>query len=251
MGNNKKKKGGAAKNKIGSSPAVRLDAAWKNLKPPDPSITEFPVWYSAPGTKRVESGDVDGLAVRYPKPYVDLVKDSMREVAAALFALENKNESVGLFAQARALFTGGSSLMPRAIWTSSMWPEEIPIIWKADEFDMRTFVNNELIGRGKKGDGSLPHPLIPRGTSVVNAFEMDHDVKVPNPSPDGKSILCFACKYLEQMSEANDEDPDAIPWRLASQESAVPSMAGPGVPSIPVRLEIRAAFGGEGAATET
>ena len=246
MGNNKKKKGGAAKSKKGSSPAARLDAAWANLKPSDPSITEFPVWYSAPGTKRVESGDVDGLAVRYPKPYVDLVKDSMREVAAALFELQKtKNNSVGIFAQARAVFTGGSSLMPTIIWAQSMWPEETPVIWKEGELDMRTFIDNELIGRGKKGDGSLPHPLIPRGTAVVDAFELDHDVKVPNSTSDG-AIDCYACKYLEQMSEATDEDPDAIPWRPASQTSTVVD----GVPSVPVRLEIRAAFGGDAAATE-
>ena len=85
-----------------------------------------------------------------------------------------------------------------------------------------------MLRNKKRGDGKLPHPLIPRGTAVVNAFEMDHELRVKSPKNVTHRIL-----FLNFMSEASNDD------------DASKALEDAGIPTVPARLEIRAAFGGK------
>tara|TARA_B110000977_G_scaffold64391_1_gene87576 strand:+ start:17084 stop:17497 length:414 start_codon:yes stop_codon:yes gene_type:complete len=118
----------------------------------------------------------------------DLRNESLTEVMAALDIL--KKEGVIL----------------RTTIAASMWPEDDYVMVHNQRdfgaFDCGEFFLN-MIKNKEQGDGKLPHPLIPRGTAVVDAFEMDHALRLNFPEEGG--VTRFKMLFRRFMCEANDD----------------------------------------------
>ena len=94
----------------------------------------------------------------------NIVNESLTEVMAALDILKR----IGLKPRVTVVAPGDSD--DEYVMSTDA---NVPFSWGG-------FVINMLRNK-KRGDGKLPHPLIPRGTAVFNAFEMDHELRVKSP----------------------------------------------------------------------
>jgi len=157
---------------------------------------EFPVWFVPGGSF---SGKTD-----------ELVTESLKEVFAALKILET-----------------ALTVKQRTTIAASMWLDEEYVMVHNQKgfgpFDWGGFVANTLRNR-KQGDGKLPHPLLPRGTAVLNAFEMGHSLRLGVANENG-TIGRREMSFLSFVSETDDANAGAKAMQEVEQD----------IPSVPAR----------------